>query len=54
MGSRMCIIQYLLFDIMMGSRNIHGVIEKNCLNFHKVFDTFLHGELLFKVGQIDQ
>lgn len=50
----MHVIQYLLFDRIMGYRNVHGVIEKNCLNFHKVFDTFLHYELLSKVGQIDQ
>lgn len=54
MGTRMCMIQYLLFDRIMGSRNIHGIIERNCLDFQKVFDTLLHVELLFKVGQIDQ
>lgn len=45
MGTKMYMIQYLLFDRVMGSRNIPGVTERNCQVFQKVFDTLPHVEL---------
>jgi len=54
METRLYLFQYLLFDRRVASRNTHGVIERNCLDFQKVFDALLNVGFLFKVGQIDQ